>query len=233
MKLFCIPHAGASAISYNIWKEYLDQKIHLIPLDLPGHMTRSSEPLSENINDVVYDLAQNIKKNILSNETYAVYGHSMGGLLLYLLYFYLKDQGEPLPIHLFFSSRWPPYYHNEKAYYNLDDLEECKSRIIRMGGFKQEVLNNTALTEYYMNILLADYRLMQSVSIKEIKQINSDITVLWSDNEPDIIDKDIYTWRESAGNNISFVKIKGTHFFPTEEPLKTTNIINYTLKKYS
>lgn len=233
MKLFCIPHAGASAISYNVWTNYLDQNVNLIPLDLPGHMTRSSEPLSEDIHEVVYDLAQNIKKNIHSNETYAVYGHSMGGLLLYLLYFYLKDKGDLLPIHLFFSSRWPPYHHNEKAYYNLDHLEECKSRIIRMGGFKKEVLNNTALTEYYMNILLADYRLMQSVSIKEIKQIDSDITVLWSDNEPDIVDKDVYTWRESAANNIAFVKIKGTHFFPTEEPLKTTNIINYTLKKYS
>jgi len=232
MKLFCIPHAGASSIAYNVWKGYLNESIDFIPLELPGHMTRSREPLSENVDEVVHDLSQLVNKNINNNEIYAIYGHSMGGLLLYLLHFYLIDCGYTPPTHLFFSSRWPPYHNNAKAYYNLDNLDECKLRFIEMGGFKKEILNNKQLFDYYMKVLLADYRLIQSVRMTNPQTINSNITVLWGDNEPDILDEDIYKWKQSVGNGISFVKIKGTHFFPIEEPLKTTDVINNTLKKY-
>lgn len=232
MKLFCIPHAGASSISYNVWRDHLDENIDFIPLELPGHMTRSREPLCKNIEEVVSDLAQSIKNNLNKNEMYAIYGHSMGGLILYFLYFHLVECGFKPPTHLFFSSRWPPYHNNAKASLNLENLDECKSRIIEMGGFKNEILKNKQLLDYYMNILIADYSLIQSVKISNPQEINSNMTVLWSDKEPDFLDNDVYKWKMSAGNGIAFVKIKGTHFFPTEEPIKTTNIINNTLKKY-
>ncbi|KYD04424.1 hypothetical protein B4102_3270 [Heyndrickxia sporothermodurans] len=232
MKLFCIPHAGASAVSYYPWKKYLDETIDFIPLELPGHMTRAREPFCKSINEAVYELAKPIKNNIKNNETYAIFGHSMGGLLLYFLYFNLIESGMESPVHLFFSSRWPPYYDNKKAHLNLDNLDESRSKIIKMGGFKKEILNNKQLVDYYMKVLFADYKLIQSVNDCNIKKINTNMTILWSDNEPDIVDEDIYTWKLSAANDIDFTKIKGTHFFPTEDPINTTNIINYTLKKY-
>lgn len=232
MKLFCIPHAGGSSIPYHSWKDYLDDGIDFIPLDLPGHMPRIREPLCENIDELVDELAQSVQSHLSHHDMYSIYGHSMGGMLLYFLYFRLLEYGCEPPTHLFFSSRWPPYHHNEKAYCNLDNVEEFKTKLIHMGGFKDEILNNQQLIDYYMNVLLADYRLIQSVTISSPHRIDADITVLWSDREPDIEDEDIYKWKHAVGKRIAFVKMKGTHFFPTEEPLKTTNIINAALRKY-
>ncbi|WP_128893908.1 thioesterase II family protein [Longirhabdus pacifica] len=232
MKLFCIPHAGGSTIAYNVWKKHLDEHIEFVPLDLPGHMPRIREPLSDSMEEIVTDLTHLIKKNLNGNEPYAIYGHSMGGMLLYFLYFRLVEEGLTLPVNLFFSSRWPPYHNNKKAYYDLSNEEECRHRLIEMGGFSPEVLNNKALLDYYLNVLIADYHVIQSVGTCKPDKMYVDMTLLWSDNEPDIADEDIYTWKKSAGKGITFVKMKGSHFFPTEEPMKTTNIINTTLRKY-
>lgn len=232
MKLFCIPHAGGSTLPYNEWKKHLHDHIDFVPLDLPGHMPRFREPLCDNIEEIVHDLAQSVKNILSPDETCAIYGHSMGGMLLYYLYFRLLEEGCQPPAHLFFSSRWPPYHLNEKAYFNLDNEEECRLRLIEMGGFKEEILNNKPILDYYMSVLLADYRLIQSAGVSPLQRIYSDITVLWSDQEPDIEDDDIYKWKLSAGKGIAFVKIKGSHFFPTEEPLKTATIINAALRSY-
>lgn len=233
MKLFCIPHAGASSISYNTWKKYLDNNIEFVPVELPGHMTRSQEPFCANINEVLIDLEKSIYSHLKDmNEPYAIYGHSLGGFILYFLYFYLIESGFNPPIHLFFSSRWPPYYENSKGLLNLDDFEGSKAKILDMGGFKEEIINNEQMLNFYMKVLIADYRIIQSTTESIPKKIYSNMTILWSDDEPDIIDKDVYEWKEAAGSDIAFIKVKGTHFFPTEEPLKTTNLVNATLKKY-
>src|SRR5690554_5667556 len=107
MKLFGIPHAGGSSIAYKVWEGYLDNGIEFIPLELAGHTLRSREPLSENLDVVVHDLAQSMKKSLNDNEIYAIYGHSMGGMLAYYVYFHLLNCGYEPPAHLFFSSRWP------------------------------------------------------------------------------------------------------------------------------
>ncbi|MHA7581387.1 thioesterase II family protein [Paenibacillus vandeheii] len=232
MKLFCIPHAGGSTIPYNAWKKHLHDHIEFIPLDLPGHMPRFREPLCDNVEDIVNDLVQSVKNSLHPDETYALYGHSMGGMLLYFLYFRLLEEGYEPPAHLFFSSRWPPYHHNEKAQYDLENEKESKRRFLGMGGFNEIILNNPSMLDYHMNVLLTDFRLIQSVGTSSLRTIYSDITVLWSDKEPDIEDEDIYKWKLSAGKSIAFVKMKGSHFFPTEEPLKTANVINVTLRKY-
>lgn len=232
MKLFCIPHAGGSTLAYRDWTKHLDPYIEFIPLDLPGHMPRFREPLCDKVEIAVHDLASSVKSCLKPGDMYSLYGHSMGGMLLYFLYFHLLDNWGTPPAHLFFSSRWPPYHRNDKAYYNLDDEEECKRRLVDMGGFKSEILNNKPLLDYYMDVLLADFRLIQSVDVNMPRHIYSDITILWSDREPDIDDGDIYQWKLSARKGVTFVKVKGSHFFPTEEPEKVAMIINTTLRKF-
>lgn len=232
MKLFCIPHAGGSTLPYQAWKKHLPDDIAFMPLDLPGRMPRFQEPLCDNADELVEDLVRSIKDKLQPGEPYAIYGHSMGAMLLYFIYFRLLEEGCEPPIHLFFSSRWPPYHPNEKAYYDLDNEEESKQRLVAMGGFNEMLLENKPMLDYYMNVLLADYRLIQSVAVSSLRRIDTDFTVLWSDREPDIADSDIHQWKRSAGAGIAFVKVKGSHFFPTEEPLKTATIIQSALRKY-
>ncbi|WEG19167.1 thioesterase domain-containing protein (plasmid) [Alkalihalophilus pseudofirmus] len=232
MKLFCIPHAGASSISYNGWRNHLNSNINFIPLELPGHMTRSNEKFCRNMDEVIQDLKRTFEKEVSNNEDYSIFGHSLGSVILYYLYFDLIKSGFKPPKHLFFSSRWPPYHENKKANYDLNDLEECKSKFIKMGGFKEEIIKNKPLLDYYLDILVADYQIIQSTPLEEPRMINTDMSILWSNKEIEIDDSDIYKWKLSAGSSISFNKVNGTHFYPTELPEKTVNIINKTLIKY-
>lgn len=100
VKLFCIPCAGGSANAYLKWNNYLQYNIELCPIELKGRGGRSDEAYYEDIDEAVEDVFNLIKDSINNNE-YALFGHSMGGLIVYELYYKLLENGMKLPKQIF------------------------------------------------------------------------------------------------------------------------------------
>lgn len=232
MKLFTLHHAGGSSIAYRCWKSFLAPEIELVPVELPGHMCRIHEALLENINDAVEDIKNSITSKLEKGEQYSIFGHSMGALMAYLVYNRLIEEKLNAPCHIFLSSHWPPFIENEKGFYDVDDYDECLDRLIENGGVTEELLHNPELLKFSMKIILADFTLLQSVKMREIKLVDSDITVMYGDQEQDFEEEDICKWELAAGRNIKFHKLQGTHMYLFEQPEETVRIINDTLRKY-
>jgi surfactin synthase thioesterase subunit len=83
MNLFCIPFAGGNSYSYGELKRYVPESLNIIALDFPGHGKRMGEALLTNIHAMADDLYHQIKDHL--NRPYAVWGHSLGGIVSYLL----------------------------------------------------------------------------------------------------------------------------------------------------
>ena len=110
MLLFCLAHAGGSTIAYEKLKSYLFDDVLFVPLELPGHLRRAKEPLCTDFNRIIDDLTATICSYIDEmREEYILFGHSLGAVLAYFLFFSLEKQGKRLPVHLIFSGRWPPF----------------------------------------------------------------------------------------------------------------------------
>lgn len=107
MKLFCIPHAGGSSAVYYKWKNYFPETINVILIDYKRHGRRFAEKLSDTMEDMVEDLFQKIKKH-LDGEEYCFYGHSMGSIVAYELYYKIKENGFRRPKHIFVSGYASP-----------------------------------------------------------------------------------------------------------------------------
>lgn len=84
IKLFCLPYAGGSSVIFNSWKQYIDPSIELVPIELAGRGKRINEPLYNGVNDAVEDVFGLIK-NKITDTPYALFGHSMGGMISYEL----------------------------------------------------------------------------------------------------------------------------------------------------
>lgn len=54
--LYCIAYAGGTANSYYQWRKWLDPRIELKPLELPGRGKRMAEERIVPFNDALEDL---------------------------------------------------------------------------------------------------------------------------------------------------------------------------------
>ncbi|MGN7610519.1 thioesterase II family protein, partial [Magnetococcales bacterium HHB-1] len=139
--LFAIPFAGGSSYAYRPFQKYIGDTIQFIPIELPGRGRRTGEPLLTNTEMLVEDIYQQIKEDI-QERPYALFGHSMGGLLVYLLVHRLYAADKKQPEQLFISgSRAPQYTARPKLRYTLpkdDFLKEIKA----MGGISDILFND-------------------------------------------------------------------------------------------
>lgn len=227
MKLFCLPYAGGSESVFHSWQLRLNPNIQLYPVALKGRGTRFTEGYYSNVEEAVNDIFENIKNQL--NNDYAIFGHSMGGLLAYELYYKIQKSGIKTPKHLFFSGYKAPYISRKRVpIYNLSD-DDFKKKIIDLGGTPKEVINNQELFDLFLPILKNDFKIVdQYIHHQKESKINSDITVFYG--EDDINDnQDVNAWKYQANKNFKLYKFRGGHFFVNQEIDRVVSIINKTL----
>jgi len=100
INLFCIPFAGGSYYAYKNFENHVADFINVVPIDIPGRGRRWGKPLLTSMHDMAEDVYQQIKEKL--DEPFAVYGHSMGSTVGYLLAEKLiREKKTAIPLHLF------------------------------------------------------------------------------------------------------------------------------------
>ncbi|MCJ8173434.1 thioesterase II family protein [Clostridium botulinum] len=230
MILFCLPYAGGSEVIYYKWKRYLNSSIYLEPIELKGRGKRFNENFYANLEEAVEDIFENIKDKILYDE-YAIYGHSMGGLLAYELYYKIYNENVKMPKHIFFSGyRAPSIPRKEKQIYLLP-YEEFIKEVIELGGTPQEVADNEELLQLFTPILRNDFKMLEKYLYKEKKdKIQCDISIL-NGKEDDITLEELLAWKNHGDKGFKVYNFEGDHFFINTNVEYITKIINTILAK--
>jgi surfactin synthase thioesterase subunit len=209
--LFCLPFAGSSAYSYRAFQSYTDDTLRIAAIDLPGRGRRFCEPLLRNLNDMADDAYNQIRQR-LNGCAYAVYGHSMGSWIAYLLVKRILRDGYPPPRHLFVSGRPSPSVPGkEKDWQGLprtDFLEILK----RFGGTPSEVIGNQELMELFEPVLRADFQALADYTYEKSEPLDVPITVLWSHDE-NVTRAQALGWQEQTTKDFSLLEFSGGHFF--------------------
>jgi len=229
MLLFCLPYAGGSETIYYKWKKYLNPDIKLYPVELKGRGRRFNESFYESIEDTIDDIFNGIKDKICNND-YAIYGHSMGSLLSYELYYKINEMGIKKPKHIFFSGyEAPDTIINEKIH-TLSN-EDFINKIIELGGTPKELLNNKDFSKILLPIIRNDYKVLESYNYKErINKIECNISAL--NGNLDSIDlKDILAWNRHTSGSFKLYNFEGNHFFINNNAERIVNVINNILIK--
>jgi surfactin synthase thioesterase subunit len=227
MKLLCFPYAGGSSVKFLSWKKYLDG-IEIIPLDPPGRGRRMTEPLCETLNEMVNDVKEQLLSLITRGEQYAIYGHSMGTLLVYELLHDLLEDGFHMPAHLFLSGKNPPHYLAEKPIYQFDDEMFIEELVKMAGGIS--VFEDPMMKKMYLPIFRTDFRIVETYRYKEKKQpLPVDATFLYGLFDGVISNEQTQQWADYTTGTFQTLYLPGGHFFFFGQEEKVAGIIRKTL----
>ncbi|MBS4536684.1 thioesterase [Clostridium sp. D2Q-14] len=228
MILFCLPYAGGSEAIYYKWKKYLDSSIELYPIELKGRGKRFDKGFYENLEEAVDDIFNNIKDKI-DNTDYAIYGHSMGSLLAYELYYKIKKMGYLKPKHIFFSGyKAPSIIRTKENIYDLPDYDFIK-KVMELGGTPEEVFNNKELLEVFLPVIRNDFKILENYNYKEREdKIECDVSILYGNQEA-INLEDVLLWKNHVSSGFKIYNLEGNHFFINKNVKNISNIINSTL----
>ena len=214
--LYALPYAGGHSLVYRNLQPLLKSRIILQSLDPPGHGRRSREPLMTDLDNIADDLFAQIKAK-LSDQPYAIFGHSMGALLAYLLTIRITTAGLPLPKHLFCSGRGapsalaaelmtPPPKHTlakDKFWAYIDSL----------GGIPPELKVHRELMDYFEPVLRADIQALECYQYRPPAQpLRLPLTVFYGLDDSEISLNTLLPWHQESQTSVTFCPLHGSHF---------------------
>jgi surfactin synthase thioesterase subunit len=211
INLFCLPFAGGSFYAYRDFQKYADDSVNVIPIDLPGHGRRMGEPLMRDIRQMAEDVFQQIRDNI--NEPYAIYGHSMGTLLGYLVSQKIVKLGSPAPVHLFFSGRYAPSVPCKERDFHLLPRDQFIRKLMEYGGMPLEVMREQELMDLFVPIMQADFEAVSGYRYEPSAPLDTPITVMNGLSDQTTTYDEALKWQEITTGEVSVKQFPGGHFF--------------------
>ncbi|MDM8524238.1 alpha/beta fold hydrolase [Desulfococcaceae bacterium HSG8] len=226
--LFCIPFSGGSFYSYRELEKSLSHAVKVAAVDMPGHGRRMGDPLLTDAYEIAEDLLTNIKAEL--GEPYAIYGHSLGAKVTYLLAKKIVEKGYPRPRHLFVSgSGGPPTRIKEKDLYLLPK-QEFFDKMREYGGTPEEVLAEGDLMDFMEPILRADFQAVGTYEYKNGLRLDIPITVMIGSDD-NVTRSEALTWQEVTTREIAVRQFPGGHFFIFDHLTEISSIICQELEK--
>jgi len=231
MVLFFLPHAGGSAKSYCSFKRFLPKSLNVIPMEIAGRSTRSSEPLFSDIKECCSDILAK-HKDIIASEEYAFFGHSMGTMLVCELVKQIREQNLPEPKHVFLSGRCSA----DEDISILSEGVEMKDDEIADFFFSKALLPAPTagaddLMAMLKRILCADVRMVDLCRYypDEFK-FSCDVTVLYGRDDEMLKGFDMNGWQRMTAGSCSVYDFAGGHFYYQECKEEICRIISDTLE---
>ncbi|MNW39311.1 Linear gramicidin dehydrogenase LgrE [compost metagenome] len=226
VKLFCLPFAGGSAVIYFQWKKYLNANIELIPLELPGRGAKSSQALKHSMQEMVSELYNHIQDKLGRDESYAIFGHSMGSLISFELYHELINNGFKEPVHLFVSAGRAPDRAREKKIHNLPD-EEFKQEVLKYSASSSIVFENKEMFDFFVPILRADFEILETYTFQNReRKIECNLTALYGSDDHTVAINEMEQWKSHSSGGWNMHCVQGDHFFAKDQPEQVALLIN-------
>lgn len=192
-------------------------------MEYPGRGARVREALQTDIHQIVDDLYNKIKGNL--EEDYAFYGHSLGGLVAYLLTKKIIAHCNRPPLHLFITGMpGPASNEGRKSSLYLLEKAEFLEEIGKLRGVPDEVLADSELMDFFEPVLRADFKVNETYLYEETEPIDVPITVI-TGTEENLKQADIRLWQRESRHPVDFRVMRGHHFFIYSNPAEIVNVI--------
>jgi external thioesterase TEII len=212
INLVCLPFAGGNKYSYRPLFTESSTVFSTSTLEYPGRGTRIFEDLTSDIDKLVNDLFNQLKP-ILSKGNYALYGHSLGGLLTYLLAVKIRENKAELPKHIFITGASGPSAPSRLTKkFHLYPQKEFIDEIIILGGMPDEILQDNAMLEFLEPILRNDFKVSETYVHQAAEPLNIPFTVITCIDE-DLTAEEVLLWQNESIPAVDFIQLEGDHFF--------------------
>lgn len=228
ISLICLPFAGGSVSSYHYMKQCLDSHVSFCPIEPPGRGRRFSEPLLTDIHAIANDALEQVI-GIVESRPYALYGHSLGAKVAYLMACRIAQRRLPQPLHLFVSGSNAPSVPQQNRTRHLLPRQALFELIRNMSGTAPEIFQSPELLDLFEPVLRADfeandtyhYQVQEPLSVPMTVMIGTEDTASYSD---------ALAWRRETTGPAKVLQFSGGHFFISKHCRAIGELISQTLQ---
>lgn len=221
--LLCIPHAGGGATAYRRWAEAL-APLNVRVLQLAGREARFREPLAQTLDDVLADLWRAAQPQL--NDRFALYGHSMGGIMAFELAHLIRTRTGREPVRLFVSAaRAPQHRQVNEPLSQMTDAEFIAEISQRYNGVPAAILQDADFMASLLPALRADFGILERYRCAERAPLSCPISAFGGTNDDVIAPSSIAGWTDQTTGAFSLDMVEGQHFFLQEQRLRLADAI--------
>ena len=226
-KLFMMPHAGGNKYTYQYFSRYAPAHFDVIALEYPGRGSKAAQSAQRDIKKLAKQLLEEIKNS--TSDEYAIYGHSMGALIAFLMTREISNIGLRLPNFLFLTGcKGPASRQIERVLHDLPK-EELYHELRLFGGVTEEILNEVELMAFFEPIIRADFHAVETYTYDEAKPLNVPITVVIGQDEAITLEQ-VRSWQYESIHPVEVLELPGRHFFNLEHSDKIMKLISEKIK---
>lgn len=211
-RLFLIPFAGGNSYAYRCIKPYVATQCHWSALELPGRGRRMRDPLVYSLEELTLDLYRQMLQEGLETP-YVLFGHSMGGILCWLLAHHLQAERQPLPQRLILSACRAPLHITRVPSRDTFTDAEFQAALLHLGGLPPQVMADQELMRLFVPILRADFAAVDRYRHVPRPPLPIPISVLAGRDDPEVSLREAEDWFQETRSTFEFHVFSGDHFY--------------------
>ncbi len=227
VRLFCLPYAGGSAAAYRDWHALAPGGVQVCPLELPGRGGRIDEPPVIRLRSLADALAGALAPHL--DRPFAVFGHSMGGLLAFELTRTLRRRELPLPAHLFVSATAAPGTPRTRPPIHRASDADVVDELRLLGGTPREMLDDEELMALMLPTLRADFSVLETYEYRPEPPLPVPLTVFGGTDDPLVPVRVLDGWRDQSAAGARLRVLPGGHFYVHPAAAELMAVIAETL----
>ncbi|WP_436494549.1 thioesterase II family protein [Actinokineospora sp. HUAS TT18] len=210
LRLVCFAPAGGSSALFKSWVSGLPPEFAVEPVDLPGRATRRGEPHPTSL----VDLATSLAPVVARPGRYAVFGHSLGGLLAFEVGKRIVAEGLPRPEFVVLAGSRPPHQSSARLFAPLLDMDDDAliDALAEMGAVNP-ILRTSPLRGLFMPALRADLGLIVGYH-PDSTPMDLDLVVWHATDDPLATPALGLEWARYTTRSFTHSAVRGDHYFP-------------------
>ncbi len=225
LRIVCLPFAGGGASMFHPWRSA--KNIQICAVELPGREGRVAEEPPRHLRTLAHELASALEP--LFHCPYALFGHSLGGLVSFELARELRRRAKPAPIRFFASAcRAPQLPSRRKPICGLNDALFLE-QVTRAGGIPEEIAGNREVMTLILPALRADYEMFESYEYAPEAPFAFPVTSLGGSQDGQVISGDLVAWSSQTTGQFRLRMLPGDHFFLRSTPERVIQIVQEEL----
>ncbi|MEU6769519.1 alpha/beta fold hydrolase [Streptomyces sp. NPDC046853] len=220
LRLFLLHHVGGSSLAFSNWPQWFPADWDICLVETPGrgrlaHLAPYDcvTSLARGFTDSLNDLRRTTDTLDLLDAPFALYGHSMGGLVAYETTLWLTKRGRPAPVWMGISAcgspdvasaaDTPPPLHTLPG-------AQLREALRQWGGLPPAAFEDDGLWALLEPRIRADFALVENWRAPSADQgrISVPLSLFGGIDDPLVSAKDLLTWGHRAD------RLVGQHFFP-------------------
>ncbi|MCI4665745.1 MAG: AMP-binding protein, partial [Neomegalonema sp.] len=216
LSLFCFPHGGGGATSYQAWVDELPDDVALYAYAPPGRGPRLRDPAHASLTEAAEAAARMLcaEHAELLTGAFALFGHSVGALLAFETARALEARGAPPPALVGLSGHAAPALASRAARTAHLDDDALFEEIRALGGLPDVAPDEEAqLRELVLAPTRADFRLAEAHHIAPETQLAAPLALFAGADDEAASPQAMEGWRKHSSNVSAAYCFAGGHFF--------------------